>query len=85
MSAPSSSRDWPVEIRRYLTHRALQRLLESQGGWQELALWLYAGETRPDGERVPYAPSIDGVWPFILADAQAWQTARAAATAGTGQ
>ena len=80
MKAPSASRDWPVEVRRYLTHLTLQRALDlHDGSWQELAIWLYAGQTRPDGERLPFSPTVDFIWDMILTDAAAWQQARTAA------
>lgn len=78
MTAPSSSNDWPVEVRRYLTQRALDALLEQHGGWQGLAQWLYGGRPHAlaQGGRVPYAAGVDFLWPLITSDAAAWAAER---------
>ena len=79
MTAPSSSLDWPLSVRRYLTHLTLQRALDQHGGsWQELAVWLYAGRLR-SGARLPFSPSLDFLWPMIKEDAAQWEQERAAA------
>jgi hypothetical protein len=67
---------WPVEVRRYLTHKALERLLEFHGQWEGLAKWLYAGARRPDGTALPYTFTLDFVMPIVEADAAAWAESR---------
>lgn len=76
-NAPSSSDDWPVGVRRYLTHRLLQRTLEHYGGWQGVLQWLYAG-THRDGISHPYAAPADYWYPMAVEDAAAWQKEREA-------
>ena len=74
---PSASNDWPIQVRRYLTHLTLNRALDNHdGSWQELAVWLYAGQQRPDGTRLPYSPTITGLWDMLVADAIAWDATR---------
>lgn len=74
---PSASSDWPIEVRRYLTHLTLQRALDQhEGSWQELACWLYAGKKRGEEERLSYAPTMQGIWSLLLEDAAAWQASR---------
>jgi hypothetical protein len=68
--------EYPVEVRRYLTHRAIQRLLEDHGGWDGVALWLYSGSKRPDGSRLPYAFSAEFIAPIMAEDAAAWDATR---------
>lgn len=45
--------EWPVELRRYLAHLAMQRLLENHGGYAGLMEWLSYGQF-VDGNRVPF-------------------------------
>lgn len=71
--APSSSHEWPRELRRYLTQRLLDKALEQHGGWQGVAVWLYAGQKHPSTpDRLPFSPSVDFLYPIMLADARAW-------------
>lgn len=75
MPAPSSSLDWPVVVRRYLTAELLRRMLEQHNGWHGLVQWLYAGQSR-QGARLPFSPSLDFLWPMIEEDAAAWEQHR---------
>ncbi len=72
---PSRSSEWPIEVRRYLTHRLLSRMLQDHDGWHGLVQWLYAGTMR-NGERLPLSAKLDWLWPMIEADAAAWDAER---------
>jgi hypothetical protein len=74
--------DWPLAIRRYLTAELLRRMLEQHNGWQGLVRWLYAGAVR-NGERLPFSPSMDFLWPFVEEDAAAWEQERAKASSAS--
>lgn len=66
----------PVEIRRYLTACLLERSLDHHGGWYGLMAWLYKGQHRDSGERIPWTASVAEVWPHIVADAEVWARRR---------
>lgn len=79
---PSRSSLWPVEVRRFLTAKLLERMLQDHDGWHGLVQWMYGGQMRGE-ERLPMRPSIAWLWDKILADAAAWDAARTAEKAGT--
>lgn len=72
--------DVPLEVRRFLTQRLLDRALEIHDGPVGLIKWLYAG-VEHDGLPLSrtYAMSARDFWPYILVDARRWTVARVAA------
>lgn len=67
--------EWPVELRRYLAHLAMQRLLENHGGYAGLMEWLSYGQF-VDGNRVPFGTSIEVLYPMFLKNAEEWHANR---------
>lgn len=75
MTAPSRSGEWPVEVRRFLTAKLRDQMLQDHGGWHGLIQWMYAAKLR-DGVRLPMRPSTEFLWPMVLEDAAAWEASR---------
>jgi hypothetical protein len=67
----------PIEIRRFLTAKLLERQLELCEGWVGLVKDLYGGQVRPDGQRLSYVADGRSFWQYVVADTDAWLLERA--------
>lgn len=75
MTAPSRAGEWPVEVRRFLTAKLRERMLQDHDGWHGLVQWLYGGQLW-HGDRLPMRPSLAWLWDKILADAAEWEASQ---------
>ncbi len=82
----------PIEVRRFLTARVLEKQLAIQDGASGIIEWLYRGEERESFKGSPaarasgvvrYNATAAELWSIVLQDTLAWQVARAARPAGT--
>lgn len=75
--------DLPIEVRRYLTKRLLEKSLFLHDGVAGMVKFLYAGSTLA-GLTVAQTYGMKGheFWPFIVQDTRAWLASRASRSTG---
>jgi len=76
---PGAWQNIPLEVRRYLAQRLLDKSLAIHDGPAGLIKFLYAG-THIQGMSVAETYRITGesYWPFVVRDTEAWLAQRAA-------
>ena len=67
--------EWPSVVRRYMAHLVIQRVLAQHEGWPGVMQWLFCGQMRRN-DRLPYAATVEYLYPIILKDAEEWDTTR---------
>ncbi len=73
----------PLEVRRYLTQRLLEKSLVVHEGPAGLIKFLYAGTER-NGQRLSYLTGGAECWAYVVHDTQEWLAAKTArASAGS--
>lgn len=84
---PGAWQNYPVEVRRYLLARVMEKQIGIQGGPAGVIEWLYRGTRRRPEEigtdvargdtcEIRYDVRAHQVWPLVVADARAWTAAR---------
>jgi len=71
---PGAWSNWPPALKRYLTYRVMDRMVEIHGP-VDLVTWAYAGTFRPNGEKVPFRTNGSEYYPLLVEDARAWLAA----------
>ncbi|HEX7828666.1 MAG TPA: hypothetical protein VF787_03385 [Thermoanaerobaculia bacterium] len=81
---PGAWQNLPIEVRRFLTAKLLDRALAIHEGSEGLIKWLYAGTSRLDGKKSSETYALRGseFWPVIVADTQVWIAQRAQPSPG---
>lgn len=77
---PGAWQDIPLDVRRFLTAKTLDRQLILQDGPAGLIEWLYRGQPIAGGI-VRYQAPAKEIWPHVVADTEAWLKKRAAQAA----
>lgn len=69
--------EWPPVLVQYLKAAVWNRLLAHHDGPGGVLCWLLAGNKHPfTGERLPYAATVDYLYPIVLEAAEAWAARR---------
>lgn len=75
---PGAWQHLPLEVRRYLTQRLLDKALLLHDGPAGLIKFLYAGTER-NGQRLSYLTGGAECWAYVVQDTTAWLETKAAA------
>lgn len=69
--------EWPPVLLQWLKAACWNRLLAFHEGPSGILVWLLSGNKHPiTGERLPYAPTADALYPIALQAAEAWAEKR---------
>lgn len=91
---PGAWQHFPVEVRRFLLARVMEKQMEIQDGPAGVIEWLYRGTTRRPDEvtievakasgEIHYNARADKLWTLVCADARAWTIQRNKEKEATG-
>lgn len=69
--------EWPPHLVAFLKASVWNKMLNDHDGPEGVLLWLTSGKIDPaTGERIPFAPSVDFVYPIALSMADHWWAKR---------